>query len=183
MKKLLILLYLATFIESKLKSTDFCNRIEIEGNKKECYGKHNLSCNNIVCGKNQLYCQSFNYFSSVQNLPGFEKYFFYFKNKFNLFKRLIKDCPKPQEYKWNSKDVCLNTKDCENSNNMLATIWSKQTTSIECKCSGKYKQRCNSDYCASDKRACNGLKEVLQNAGISKCNETISITKYFKIRF
>ena len=67
---------------------------------------------------------------------------------------------------------------------MLATIWSKQATSIECKCSGKYKQRCNSDYCALDQRACNGLKEyVLQNTGISKCNETISVTKYFKIRF
>ena len=80
--------------------------------------------------------------------------------------KLIKVCPKLPKYKWNSNDVCLNTNDCLQTT--FWRIWSTLLKLDECKCKGKYNYKCNSDYCASDKRACDYLKQT-KNLIIKKC--------------
>jgi len=87
-----------------------------------------------------------------------------FQNNFEKFIQVIKDCTKPPKYKWNSTDVCMNTNDCFKAHGY--GIWSILMKPDGCKCTGNYNHKCNSNYCASDKRACEYLKN---KANIKKC--------------
>ena len=79
----------------------------------------------------------------------------------------IKDCPQPPKYKWNLNDVCLNSKDCLKTT--LWRIWSTLLIPGECKCKGKHNYRCNNDYCALNKQACDGLNNQKSKKKIKKC--------------
>jgi hypothetical protein len=54
-------------------------------------------------------------------------------------------------------------------------IWSSLLTPNECKCSGKYYNRCNSDYCALDKRACGEMKRNMDS--IEKVSKLYKLKK------
>jgi hypothetical protein len=105
-------------------------------------------------------------FSKVKHTQRKENEYIFFQNQYEAFMKLIKVCPKPPKYKLNPNDVCLNTKDCLQTT--FWRIWSTLLKPGECKCRGKYNFKCNSDYCASDKRACNHLKKK-KTAKIKNC--------------
>jgi hypothetical protein len=92
----------------------------------------------------------------------YERDYLYFKDKYESFMNQVKDCPERQKYEWNPNDVCLNAKNCFKLN-----IW-YQKKAEECKCIGKLNYKCNSDYCAADKRACNKIMKRKKN-NIKKC--------------
>jgi hypothetical protein len=58
----------------------------------------------------------------------------------------------------------MNTNDCFKAHGY--GIWSILMKPDEYKCTGKYNHKCNSGYCASDKRACDYLKK---KSKINKC--------------
>ena len=160
----LILIFSINFSESTLKVTDFCKKLEIDGKEQECNGKYNLSCAGILCAKDRYSCQSIRVLHGIKNIQKTEKDFLLFQNNFEAFMKLIKKCPILPKYKWNPNDVCLNTKDCFQTSSWR--IWSTLLKPGECKCKGKYKYKCNSDYCALDKRACDYVK---QNNSTKSC--------------
>lgn len=140
MKKILFLLYLISFIEC-IRITDYCYKLN--GKEHKCKGKYYLNCNNNVCAKDRLSCKNLILFS-----PNNDN-----NNGFKTIRSQIKNCIE----EWNSNGICLI------SNNCSKTIgyggrWSIQIKSNECKCSGKYSFKCNGNYCALNKRTCDGLK-------------------------
>jgi hypothetical protein len=162
----LIVIFSINWIECTFKVTDFCKKLEIYGKEQECKGKYSLSCADILCAKDRYSCQGIRLLHGIKSIQKTEKDYQFFKNNFEAFIKLIKKCPKQLKYKLNSNDVCLNTKDCFKSS--LWRIWSTLLKTDECKCRGKYNFRCNSDYCALDKQACDTLKQVKQS-NITKC--------------
>lgn len=130
-----------------MKADAFCYK------KKEldCDGTHSLKCVDIYCTKDQKSCKNIIMFTSVK----FIKQGFY-KQRYELFKKQIRNCSQSIKYKWNSKDVCLNAKNCIKPS--IHRLWSIQMIPIECKCTGKHSFRCNGNYCALNKQACDGLK-------------------------
>jgi len=170
MKNLFFLFFLVTFNECTIKVTDFCYKIEIEGIEQECYGNLSLNCGGILCSKDRYSCQSLTVFNGIKNLQKNENHYLFFKHKFELFMTNIKECAKQPKYEWNLNDVCFIDKNsCFKAHGY--GIWSSLLTPNDCKCSGKYYNRCNSDYCALDKRACGEIKRNMDS--IEKCQNYI----------
>jgi hypothetical protein len=146
-------------IES-IKVNDFCFQISINNGIIKCHenNKYNFDCGQDLCAIDRYSCQSIKLFATVKNFQRDEKSYLFFHNNFEKFIRSIKNCPKPPKYKWNPNDVCLKTKNCTKP----IRIWSNLFKPSECKCKGKYNHKCNSDYCASDKRACDYLKKIIR---------------------
>jgi len=166
MKPLIFLIFIVNIIHCKIKVTDFCTKLEINGKKQECHGEYNLSCIGILCTKDIYTCWGIKYLRGLKYLQNSEENYYFCQSWYETFMNQIKICPKPPEYTWNPNDVCLNTKDCLQTT--FWRIWSTLLKPAECKCKGKYNYKCNSDYCASDKRACNYLKET-KKFQIKKC--------------
>jgi len=165
------MLYLVILVEC-IKKTDYCRKIKIKGKEQECQGKFNLNCGGIVCAKDYYSCASLSLLSRIKENQATEKDFYYFfKNNFNAYLNLIKNCStQPPKYKWSPTHVCLNTIVGINSNNKT-------------KCFGKYFISCNNQYCAFNKKACDGLTNNTTNyASINKCKQK-DTSKLFIIRF
>jgi hypothetical protein len=182
-KKIIIfnlLIFLSISIECKIQVTDFCTKIEIEGNTIECNGDFGLSCDKNTCSKDQFSCQGLKLFSSAKQFKGFGKKYDLFIKICDLFISQIKNCTIP-EYKWNPNHVCLNIKvsfQVDSSGVKLKKMEPDE-------CSEKYNIKCNNYYCASDKRACNDheFKMARNNSNIKKCKQSFNFSKYFKTRF
>jgi hypothetical protein len=129
-----------------LEIGDFC----LKTSPTKCEGKHKIDCGNGLCSKYAYSC------AVITNEQ---------KNN-ETFKTKIKECA-TSKYKWNPNDVCLNSKMCISN---AIRLWSfNQIKEIECRCKGKYVFRCVNDYCASDKRACDDLKQHQMKIKIKKC--------------
>jgi hypothetical protein len=167
MKLILLIIFSIKLLES-IKVTDLCQKKEVKGNKPACQNIYNFNCDSNLCAKYQSSCQTINsLFRAKNNFYRYEKDFILYSIQYKSFLEQIKECPKTAEYKWKPNDVCLNTKDCVNT---FITIWSlNQIKKRECKCIGKYSYRCNSDYCALNKQACDGLKN--KKSKYKKCNK------------
>jgi hypothetical protein len=165
-KKIALLLILLIKLIETTKYSDFCYRTRIKNKIKECQenNKYKFNCGKDLCSIDQYSCKSLAVFSMVTKHQKNEFYYFknsekkhlYFKKKLELFMRSIKDCPKPQDYKWSSNDVCMKTENCFKAYGY--GIWSILMKPDECKCMGKYKYKCNSNLCALNKKACDHLK-------------------------
>jgi hypothetical protein len=158
------LIFTINWIECTLKVTDFCKKLEIDRNEKECKGNYSLNCGSILCAKDKYSCQSIRFLNGIKSIQKNEKDYLFFQNNFEALMKLIKYCPKLPNYKWNPNDVCF--KDCFQIS--FWRIWSNLLNVGECKCRGKYNFRCNTAYCALDKRACDELKKAKQSK-ITKC--------------
>jgi hypothetical protein len=166
LKLSLLLLFIVFSIDilESIEVTDFCQKKELNGIKPECQGFFNISCDSNLCAKKESTCQDINsLFRSKSNFYRYEKDFIKYAKQYKLLLKQIKECAKPAEYNWNPNDVCLNTKYCVNTLITLRSFY--QVKVRECKCRGKYSYRCD-DYCALDKKACDGLKKVKK---IKKC--------------
>jgi hypothetical protein len=156
MKKIIFLiLYLVAFIECiKFKmASRVC--FPKEENLIKCNGKYNYYCGQFVCSENEYSCQLLSLFSGLKGKH---------REKYEIFINEVKDCPEPPKYKWKPNDVCLNTNDCV----ILIRTWPfNRIKQNECKCTGKSNYRCNRDYCALNKLACEGITKNL--TGIKKC--------------
>ncbi len=177
MKKILfIIILLVSTIECDVKVKDFCNNKKLKSKNLECQGNYNLSCSGILCAKDLSSCQNLIMFSNLKFYQRNVKEYLWFHNNYESFLALIKDCPQPLKYKLNPYDICLNSNYCLNKQSILKLLSKRD----ECKCSGKYNQRCNSGYCAKDKRACDGLKN-LNDYSISKCNQKTNHYRYLNL--
>ena len=155
-----------------IKANDFCYQISINNkiiiNCEENNHKYIYDCGHGLCAIDRYSCQSIKLFSSVKNIEKNEVIKTYIKNNFKLFTSLIKDCKKSiKKYKFNLIDVCLKRKDCFKEHGF--GIWSILMKPDKCKCKGKYKYKCNSDYCASDKRACDYLRRPKKVIAFKNC--------------
>jgi hypothetical protein len=168
MKEIIFIFILSIKLFQSIKVTDFCYQISIEKEVIKCKEnkKYSYQCFEGLCSINRYSCQSIKLFSTVKDIQRIEMSYHFFKNQYESFLNKIKDCTKPSKYKWNSNDVCLNTKDCLQTT--FWRIWSTLLKPGECRCKEKYNYKCNSDYCASDKRACSYLKKNLK-AKIKNC--------------
>jgi hypothetical protein len=182
---LLINLILTFKLRETIKSSDYCLNNK-EKKQQKCHGELSVKCDHNYCAKDQFSCLRVTNLSSVKNLSNLRRY--------KSFKNLIKNCTrkfeftlplnnKPIRYKWNLSEICLNTKECVS---VPMRIWSinqiKQNE--ECECSGNYSFRCNSDYCAKNEKACNGLKrDLVSKTKIIKCNNPIKKVNKLKYLF
>ncbi len=164
-KKVILLLILTIKLTQSIQEAEFCYKISINNEVIKCEEnkKYNYDCSEGLCSVDRFSCQSLTLFSTVRKYSRND--YMYFKNKFESFMNEIKECPEPAKYEWNPNDVCLNKKNCLNTFNHRLWLWTNHKMS-ESKCKGKYNIRCNSDYCASDKRACENLKKDFM---IQKC--------------
>ena len=138
-----------------LKFNEFC--YPKQEKELKCHGKFNYICGDFVCTKTQYSCHLLSFFSGSKG-----------KN-YELFMSKIKDCLEPPKYKWNSNDMCLNEKYCIKPT--IHRLWSTQIKVVDCKCIGKHNLKCdNTDYCASDKRACDDLNKKMI-ISIKKCGK------------
>ena len=167
MKMILIILIFAINLIECIKVTDFCYKIKINDKKQECQGNYTFNIADIVCAKDRYSSRSLRVFYSIRNIQRNKNDYIYLKNKYEIFMNQIKDCPQPPKYKWNLNDVCLNSKDCLKTT--LWRIWSTLLIPGECKCKGKHNYRCNNDYCALNKQACDGLNNQKSKKKIKKC--------------
>lgn len=154
MKLLFWLVFLIKLIIC-LKKEDYCRRFDINNKLLACQNKHNYNCGHGLCSVDRSSCQNLAIFYLIKKYE-IEGYSIY-KYKQVSFLNSIKDCNEVANYKWNSNDVCSNSKDCKHPPSHRLWLWSNKMNQNECKCSGKYNYRCNSDYCALYKEACNGL--------------------------
>jgi hypothetical protein len=164
MIKIIIILMLISFslkLNKCIKHTDFCF---LKESKIKCEGVYNLTCGNVVCTKYEDSCRSLTLISSLKNIQKNKKYDGHHMKKFKSFLSLIKDCPKLTE--WMPVNVCLSSKNCLKP--FIRNIRWIENKQSECKCSGKYSFRCNTDYCGRNKQACNDLKQ--RKFEIKKCN-------------
>lgn len=156
--KLIYFLVLIKILES-IKETDFCYKTKIDNKLIYCHDKHSFICVHDICSIDINACQRLVIFSTMTlTREGF------YKDKYKKFKSRILNCTEPTKYKWNPKDVCLNTKNCAKPSYYRRS----SLISYKCKCTGKYSFNCNNDYCASNKRACQGLKNK-QLSKVTKC--------------
>jgi len=168
MKKILFLFYLTTFMEC-ITIKDFCLKMESEGKELECGQKYSFDCTEILCAKDQSSCQNLILISMVKKYSKNQKDYIYYMKKFFSFTSQIADCPEPP--KLNSNDYCLSKQNrylsyCISTS---ARIWSfTQIKQNECRCTGNYSYRCNNEYCAKNKQACDDLRNRSIN-GIKKC--------------
>ena len=160
MKKIILVsIIIVSFVEC-LKYDDLC--FPRKRNDFICSGKHSYNCAEFICSRNQYTCQLLSLFSASKGIRN--------KNNYGSFIDKIQSCP-IQLYKWNTSDVCLKSKDC--SSNLIDfefRRWRNHKINInvhKCKCTGKYKYLCKSDYCGLNKPACDGLKKNI--VGIQKC--------------
>jgi hypothetical protein len=171
---ILILILSVNYLES-LNLTDYCLNKETKRNHLECHGKHNLSCGDILCSNHEASCRGIRLFSGVKNMQRNEKNYLHYRKKFNLFLRQIKLCPEAPKYKWNTNDICLNSKDCFKA---IYGVWSFQMKQTECKCTGKYSYKCTNNFCATNKKVCD---EALKGNSISKIKNKCNNKLYNKI--
>jgi hypothetical protein len=151
-----------------IKVNDFCFLKKYFSEKPECNGKYNASCYSGLCANHQSKCQSLILLRAIKNIYKYVKDYDDFKKEYDSFINQIKDCPEPP--KLNSNDYCLSKQNrylsCISTS---ARIWSfTQIKQNECKCTGKYSYRCNNEYCAKNKQACDDLRNRSIN-GIKKC--------------
>ena len=151
-----------------LKVNDFCFLKKNKSEKHECIGEYNESCYGNLCAKYN--CQIIMLFRALKNIHKYVNNNNYndFKKEYDSFINQIKDCPEPP--KLNSNDYCLSKQNrylsCISTS---ARIWSfTQIKQNECKCTGKYSYRCNNEYCAKNKQACDDLRNRSIN-GIKNC--------------
>lgn len=168
MKVLLIfLLFSSNVITSKMtiKPKDFCfkpTHCEAEECISfKCHGKISYECKGF-CAADIYSCQSIRLWStSLVTAENFEK-----------FAQSIPNCPK---YQWKSQGVCHNKNMCLEVSNMPHRMASKGKhilKAIRCECTGKYSYKCaNNNYCAVNKRSCNGFKKVNFTANHTKIKE------------
>jgi hypothetical protein len=144
---ILLILFLVVFVECKnfKMSANIC--LPRAGKTVECHGEFNNNCNNFVCTKNKYTCQMLLFSFGLKGEH---------KRKHESFIKEIKECSMPPKYKWKSNDACFNANDCVTT---LMSIWSFRQIKSECKCQGIYSYKCNRDYCALNKLACQGLKK------------------------
>jgi hypothetical protein len=166
-KKIIFLFFVSIKLIECIKVTDFCFHDIFQNKIIKCKETKNYKyeCGQGICSIDRYSCQSMKLFSTIKDTQKIEKNYRFLENYYETFLSQIKDCPTPPKYKWNSNDVCLNAKDCLKTT--LWRIWSTLLTS-QCKCKGKYDYKCNSDYCASNKQACNHLKQIVRSK-IKKC--------------
>ena len=144
--KLIFILVIIKIIEC-IKVTDFCHQISNDNKLITCHGKYSFKCGHAICSVDIKACRSIIIFSTMTIAKeGLNQ------NKFKSFKNKIWNCTKQPKYKWSPNDVCLNSKNC------MKSSFNKRLPLLKCKCIGKYSYNCNNGYCASNKKACKGLK-------------------------
>jgi len=150
-----------------LKNEEFCYQISTDNNNEleNCRETHNFKCWNGLCSVGPKSCENLAVFLLIKKygVNDFQKY----KNKIETFMKQVKNCT--EESKLISDNVCLNTKDCVHPPIHRLRLWSNQMSPNECKCNGKYSFRCNSEYCASNKRSCNEINGISYE--IKKCKK------------
>ncbi len=152
--KLIIFLFLFISITKCVKINDLC--YPKNGTKFKCKGIYNYNCGGFMCTKNQNNCEILSIFLALKGKV---------KTKYESFMTEVKECSESSKYKWNAKDVCVRTKLCIKP--FIHRIWSNKIILAECKCIGKYKYRCNSNYCGFNKLACEGISQKF--SGIKRC--------------
>ena len=167
-KKIIFLFFVSIKLIECIKVTDFCFHDIFQNKIIKCKETKNYKyeCGQGICSIDRYSCQSLKLFSKVKHTQRKENEYIFFQNQYETFVKQIKNCPESPKYKWNLNDVCLNTKDCLQTT--FWRIWSTLLKPGECKCKEKYNYKCNRDYCASDKRACDYLKQT-KKFRIKKC--------------
>jgi len=146
----LVFLFLIAFIECKKFeiATQMC--YPKAGERIECHGKYKYNCGQFVCTKNEYSCQMLSLFSGLKGKH---------REKYESFINEVKECSEPPKYKLksNDDDVCFNSNKCVTT---LLRIWPYNRVKLtECKCTSKYDYKCNRDFCALSKLACEGLNK------------------------
>lgn len=161
--KIIFLFFVSIKLIECIKMTDFCFHDIFQNKIIKCKEtkNYNYECGQGICSIDRYSCQSLKLFSKVKDTQKSEKNYRFFENYYEKFLSQIKDCPKtPLKYKLNSNDLCLNARDCFQA---IRLLWSSIIKKGECKCKGKYDYKCDSDYCASDKQACDHLKQIVRS--------------------
>ena len=165
MKFKFITLYLMfqSYVMSNLTNHDFCMNV----NRNECSGKFSYECKPDKCAFDKTACQYYNSLvfglnlrkSSAQEI-----------NKFNDFKRFIKNCT-TVKYEWRAGDFCLNKAKCFSYDfNVILGIWEEIKTT--CACTGKHSYKCNENICSTNKTACKNLnkeKNIFKRKAATEC--------------
>ncbi len=102
--------------------------------------------------------------SDCENLIKFKSYARINVNKLVLNKlqtKIIQTCPK-----MDSKNFCLKPFKCLSKKTLLSTIADERI----CKCSGKHKFKCETNYCVINAKICSQLKQLQKSrANIKTC--------------
>ena len=93
MKIIIVIALILTinWIECTLKVTDFCKKLEIDGNEKECKGNYSLNCGSILCAKDKYSCQSIRFLNGIKSIQKTEKDYLFFQNNFEFIKGAVED--------------------------------------------------------------------------------------------
>jgi len=171
-KILLFLLSIKTILS--LNSNDFCYSTEVMClNNRECTKECNdlfrkYKCSRNLCTVNKTKCDEY------INEKWFDILSLSYSNRISRFQSRIKNCTKVT-FKLDPKDVCTNiNKICFEESfffDSFSTNVSKIKKRQDCKCNGKYSYKCEDNFCAVKKRACDAfitLKSKLINK-ILKC--------------
>ena len=142
--------------------------------KTECKGKHSQQCNNKYCSAKKEICDRT--FHRID-------LFGYISNE-NILKKMftIDDCP--TDYSFQSKDVCINGKNCQ-----VRIIFFKKinTIKIRCQCPKTHTFECGIHFCTIDNKVCNALNQhVNRSIGFSNClngQKTFEKRNILPIRF
>ena len=180
--KLCLLIILVTFnFTHSIKLNDFCFRKETceasSDCKERCYGKFSFKCGHGLCSTNKYNCQSIKLFSIISGHLRNDIQYEEFEKNYQIFLQRIADCPLV-DYNWTANDVCLNSKSCYYKPNIPFRLINKKINLIkytDCDCIGEYSYKCDHNFCARHKNACNeSLIKSKEQDNIKKCENSNS---------
>jgi hypothetical protein len=153
MLKVIFLLTSLICLMQCFEINDFCSKKENKCDEKN----YEYNCEGILCSKNQFSCQSLLLFSKLR----------VYRYEYEILMSMIKDCQIRKSVKFNSNDICLNTKDCNKpfTHRLFSNLKSV------CKCNQKYSYKCKMVYCAKNEQTCDDFKSKQSKITVEKCNK------------
>ena len=142
------------------KLSDFCFQKIVD---QKCSGNYGFSCSPGLCTVTRFSCHSIKIWSLILTQYKTEKAYKKASAYYELFIVSIQECPEFVPKVWSTNDACLNSQKCISNIRLPFRLSSSKfnlTKLAQCTCNGKLSFTCGKPFCALDKSACNGLKDI-----------------------
>lgn len=190
-----IIVVASSFRANAFKSSDICiiteevckghydkyENYETKCEREKCSGKIDFQCGIDHCSSSPETCEKLRnlqlvFKSLVKSRINENKL-----HSIKVFLKSIRKCPS-EAYEWDINDICLNGKNCY-SKQVLPLRYEKVRLikKIDCLCEKKHSYKCEKDYCAANKKACDTFAASYLNNSTFRINACGNDRRVYKL--